>query len=213
MDWIHVVLVALVLSNLLALGSSRIGVCIRVVALQGWLLGALTMLVHAEHLTVRLGLLAVANVVVKGAVIPWLLGRAVREAEVRREVEPFVGYTLSLLFGLSALVGFRWLGSRLEVAGPEASRFALPVAFFTIYVGSFLIITRRKAVSQVIGYLVMENGIGVVGVALVGGVTMLVELGMLLDVFVAVFVMGIAICHINREFDHIDADRLNLLEG
>jgi hydrogenase-4 component E len=213
MDWIHVVLVALVLSNLLALGSSRIGVCIRVVALQGWLLGALTVLVHAENPTARLALMAVASVVLKGAVIPWLLGRAVREADVRREVEPFVGYTLSLLIGLSALAGFRWLGARLAIVGEGASWLALPVAFFTVFVGLFLIITRRKAVSQVIGYLVMENGIGVFGVAMVGEVTMLVELGMLLDVFVAVFVMGIAIYHINREFDHIDADRLNTLKG
>ncbi len=59
----------------------------------------------------------------------------------------------------------------------------------------------------------MENGIYAFGVALVGGVPLLVELGVLLDVFVAVFVMGIAIYHINREFDHIDADQLDRLRG
>jgi hydrogenase-4 component E len=213
MNGINALLVVLVLSNLVALGSSRIGICIRVVAIQGWLLGALTLVVHAGNPTARLILLAAASVFLKGMGIPWLLNRAVREAEVRREVEPFVGYTLSLLIGLAALAGFRWLGARLPLSGDGASWLELPVAFFTIFVGLFLIISRRKAVNQVLGYLVMEDGIYVCGVALVGEVPMLVELGMLLDVFVAVFVMGIAIYHINREFDHIDVDRLNTLKG
>jgi hydrogenase-4 component E len=88
----------------------------------------------------------------------------------------------------------------------------VPVALFTSLVGLFVIISRRKALTQVLGYLVLENGIYTFGVGLVQNTPMLVELGVLLDVFVAVFVMGIAIFHINRQFDHIDTDRMVLLK-
>ena len=76
----------------------------------------------------------------------------------------------------------------------------LEAAIFLISIGLFLIVSRRNALMQVIGYLVIENGIFVFGVITVVDTPLLVELGMLLDAFVAVFVMGIAIFHINREF-------------
>jgi hydrogenase-4 component E len=88
----------------------------------------------------------------------------------------------------------------------------VPAAFHAILIGLFLIVSRRKAVAQVLGYLALENGVFVFGVGLVRQATLLVEMGILLDVFVAVFVMGIAIFHISREFDHIDTDRLSLLK-
>jgi hydrogenase-4 component E len=88
----------------------------------------------------------------------------------------------------------------------------VPVAFFTILVGLFGIVARRKAVTQVLGYLVLENGIFAFGAVALRKAQFLVEMGILLDVFVAVFVMGIAIFRINHEFDHIDADRLAQLK-
>lgn len=95
---------------------------------------------------------------------------------------------------------------------PGVPQLLIPVAFFTILVGLFGIVTRRKAVSQVLGYLVLENGIFAFGAVALRKAQLLVEMGILLDVFVAVFVMGIAIFRINREFDHIDADRLASLK-
>ncbi|MDD5630081.1 MAG: hypothetical protein PHU21_13515, partial [Elusimicrobia bacterium] len=153
--------------------------------------------------------LALVAGTLKGGVFPMLLGRALREANIRREVEPFVGPGLSILAGLMALACSFWLTTRFPVSQPGWSRLAPPVAFFTIGVGLFLIVSRRKALTQVLGYLIMENGIYLLGMALVGEVPMLVELGVLLDAFVATFVMGIAIQHINREFDHMDAYRLD----
>jgi hydrogenase-4 component E len=88
----------------------------------------------------------------------------------------------------------------------------VPVALFTSLAGLFLIVSRKKALTQVLGYLVLENGIYAFGVGVVQGTPMLVELGVLLDVFVAVFVMGITIFHINRQFDHIDTDQLATLK-
>ena len=79
-------------------------------------------------------------------------------------------------------------------------------------VGLLLIVSRSKAVMQALGYLAMENGIYAFGLAFAVEEPLLVEMGVLLDVFVAVFVMGIAIHHISREFDHIDTDRLSALK-
>jgi hydrogenase-4 component E len=105
-----------------------------------------------------------------------------------------------------------WPASSAKLARAMAFVNNVPVALFTMVVGLFLIVSRRQALMQVLGYLAMENGIYTFGVGLVQDTPMLVELGVLLDVFVAVFVMGIAIFHISREFDHIDTERLRTLK-
>lgn len=210
--WIDAILTSLVLTDFLLLGSSRLGACIRFVAGQGILLGALTLTAHQEALSFRPLILATASAGLKGAAFPWLLQRALREAQVRREIEPFIGYNLSLLIGTLALAASLWLNTRLPLPSPPVSPFIVPGALFTCFVGMFLIIARKNALNQVLGYLVLENGVYAFGVGVVQDTPMLVELGVLLDVFVAVFVMGITLFHINRQFDHIDTDRLAALK-
>jgi hydrogenase-4 component E len=210
---VDAILVGMILTSFVLLGSSRFGSCIRVVALQGVLLGLLTLAARQDEAPLRTTLLALASTGLKGIAFPWLLARALRDAEVRREIEPLVGYGPSVLMGLVGLVGSLWLASRLPPPGvPVLSSLVVPVALFTMFAGLFLIVGRRQALMQVLGYLVMENGIYVFGVGLVQGTPVLVELGVLLDVFVGVFVMGIAIFHISREFDHIDTERLRTLK-
>jgi hydrogenase-4 component E len=102
--------------------------------------------------------------------------------------------------------------TRLPIPEHIASPWLVPVSFFSIFAGLFLIVSRKRAVSQVLGFLVLENGIYTFGVGVVVRTPYLVEVGVLLDVFVAVFVMGITIFHINREFDHINTDRLSTLK-
>jgi hydrogenase-4 component E len=101
----------------------------------------------------------------------------------------------------------------LPVSATGHAPLLIPAGLATLLIGLFLIVSRRTAVTQVLGYLVIENGIYAVGVALVGGVPLLVELGVLMDIFVAVFIMSIAAYHISREFDHIDVDQLDRLRG
>ena len=100
----------------------------------------------------------------------------------------------------------------MPVPGATISSLVVPVAMFAILAGLFLSISRKKAVNQVLGFLVLENGVYTFGVGLIQHTSLLVELGVLLDVFVAVFVMGIIIFHISREFDHIDTDALTSLK-
>lgn len=212
-QWLELATVLLFLTNLVMLGLSELGACIRTVAVQGILLGLFTLIAREDALTARLVILGIVSMGVKGFVFPFLLSRDIREAKVRREVEPYVGYAASIMIGLAMLGASMWIAARLPALTPTNASFVIPVAFSMVFTGLFLVISRKKALTQVIGYLVFENGIYMFGIFAAGEIPVLVELGVLLDVFVAVFVMGIAIHHINREFDHIDTDRLSSLKG
>lgn len=209
---VDALIVLLILTNLRLVASSHLAACIYVVALQGLVLGLLPLLVGTDPLTLRTCMLSGLTMVLKGIIFPWLLLRALRAVQVRKEMEPLVGYTTSLLVGAVLLALAMWFGRRLPLPVSEASPLMVPLALFTIMIGLFAIVSRRKALTQVLGYLVMENGIYAFGLTFAREEPLLVELGTLLDIFMAVFVMGITIFHISREFDHIDTDRLSLLK-
>ncbi|GKT07133.1 NADH-quinone oxidoreductase subunit K [Desulforhabdus sp. TSK] len=209
---VDALIVLLILTNLRLVASSHLAACIYVVALQGLVLGLLPLLVGTDPLTLRACVLSGLTMVLKGIIFPWLLLRALRAVQVRKEMEPLVGYTTSLLVGAVLLALAMWFGRRLPLPVSEASPLMVPLALFTIMIGLFAIVSRRKALTQVLGYLVMENGIYAFGLTFAREEPLLVELGTLLDIFMAVFVMGITIFHISREFDHIDTDRLSLLK-
>jgi hydrogenase-4 component E len=209
-QWADGVLVAIVLTSFVLVAASRLGSCIRIVALQGVLLGLLTLAAESSG-SPRAAVPTLASAGLKGVVFPRLLARALRDAEVRREVEPFVSHRLSLALATLMLAAALWFAAHLPPPVAAVSPLVVPVAFFTILVGLFIIVSRKKALTQVLGYLVLENGIYAFGVGMVEGTPMLVELGVLLDLFVAVFVMGITVFHIRREFNHIDTDQLTAL--
>jgi hydrogenase-4 component E len=202
----ELLLFAAVLANFAILGTARISTCVRAIATQGWLLGLLPLLLFPGWSWHRAAL-ALGTVLIKGLVLPRFLLWAIREAAVRREVEPRVGYLASLLLGLAVLAVAFALAERWVLPVPGGS-LIVAIAFATVVHGLFVLTARRKAVTQVVGYLMMENGIYLFGLTQAERVPFLVELGVLLDVFVGVFIMGIVVFHINREFDTIDASRL-----
>jgi len=210
---IELLLTLSILSNFVQLGTSRLAVSVRAIGAQGIFLGALPLVLPSHGSAIGTVFLAVASVGLKGLVFPALLFRAMRRAGVRHEVEPFVGYSLSVVLGVATLGICLWLGPRLGAPLAQVPRMVIPTALFTFWIGLFLIVSRKKALTQVIGYLTLENGIYLFGLALAREEPLLVEMGVLLDVFVAVFVMGITIFHISREFDHIDVDQLSRLKG
>ena len=213
-SWVDSVMVVLILTNLVVLGSSRLNTCIRVIALQGVMLSTLPLMSGEGVLPLRMAALTLVTVGLKGIVFPWLLLRALRQAEIRREVEPYVGYIWSVVVGLASLGVSVWLGSRLPLPGADRhGGLVVPVALFMMFVGLFVIVSRRKALSQILGYIILENGTYAFGMSVLREAPVLVELGILLDAFVAVFVMGVAIYHISREFEHMDADLLDTLKG
>jgi len=196
--------------NLLALGSSRLPSIIRAAALQGMVLGVLPFLLETEfHWLVAL--IAVGTVVVKGFVIPGLLRRAMRAANIDREVEPLLDFIPSLLLGAGAAIGAVALAGALPLRPEHAGTLLVPGAFATVVSGFLLLMGRTKAISQVCGYLLLENGIYLFGLLLIHATPLIVEGGILLDLTVGVFVIGIIVDRIQREFDTLDTRKLTTL--
>jgi hydrogenase-4 component E len=205
----EILLLSVVLTNFVVLGTTRLSTCIRAVAMQGFLLGVLPLVLHPAGLTI-VGL-SIGTVIIKALILPWFLLWAIREASVRREVEPLIGYITSLLLGAVAVAMAFAIAGRLPLPGQEPA-LLVPVAMSTLIIGLLVLTTRAKAITQVVGYLMLENGIYTFGLTLAERVPLLVELGVLLDVFVGVFVMGIVVFHINREFDSISSAHLTELK-
>jgi hydrogenase-4 component E len=202
-------LVFVLMLNFVVLGSGRIRSLIYTVAAQGVALGVLPVLVHPAGL--REALVSIGAILLKSAVIPRMLMRAMADLPVRREVQPLVGFRTSLVLGAVATAASLLLASRLPVLGNTAVRLLVPASFATVLCGFIVLIARVKAITQVLGYLVLENGIFLFGLLLLDAMPFLVEIGVLLDLFVAIFVMGIIINHIHREFSSISTERLSTL--
>lgn len=196
--------------NLLALGSSRLPSLIRAVSLQGMVLGAMPLLMESK-LDWRVGLVALATVVGKGLVIPALLRRAMRAANIERELEPFIGFVPSLLLGAGGTIAAVALAQALPLLPEHAGSLLVPGAIASVLTGFILLIGRAKAISQVCGYLILENGIYLFGLLLIHATPLLVESGILLDLTVGVFVIGIIVDRIQRAFDSLDTRKLTTL--
>jgi hydrogenase-4 component E len=204
------VIVALAL-NFVALGVSRIRGVIHAVALQGILLGFFPLLAQPE-ITLRGVLLVVVTVGLKGFVIPGFLIHAMREANIQHEVNPVVNYMSSLLLGAAGTALAMAFSYTLPLAGQHAELLVVPASLATVWTGFLMLTTRRKAIMQVLGYLLLENGIFLFGLLLLEVMPFLVEVGVLLDLFTGVFVMGIIIHQISREFASISTEHLEELK-
>jgi hydrogenase-4 component E len=196
--------------NLVALASSRLPSVIRAAAVQGMVLGVLPLFLEHE-LSWRLPLVAAATVMIKGFVIPNLLLRALRAANIDREVQPLFGFVPSLLVGAAATIGAVALSGFLPLWPEHTHLLLVPGALATVVCGFLLLMGRTKAITQVCGYLILENGVYMFGLLLIGSTQLLVEAGILLDLTVAVFVIGIIVDRIQREFDSLDTRKLTVL--
>lgn len=207
------ILILILLTDLRLLASSRISATVRWVAIQGVLLGAFAFLAQQGKPTLEFTAVVIAATLLKGIVFPSLLSRSMRSVETRGEVKPYVSYLGSMYLGLTVLIGAIWLGKSMAASVPMVSPLTLSTSFFSAFTGLFLTVTRRKAILQVAGYLVLDNAIYALGVGAFSQTSFLIEIAVLLDLFVAIFVMGTMIDYIYRAFNHIDASRLRSLKG
>ena len=197
--------------NFFVLGTSRLHAVINAAALQGAVLGVLALLMHGFTGWLPLAV-GCGTVLIKGFAIPAMLRRAMREASIRREIEPFIGFISSLL-ACAAGTGFAIVFAHtLPLAPQHVGSLLVPASLATVLTGFIVLSTRRKAITQVAGYLILENGVFIMGLGLLEAIPFLVEAGVLLDLFVAIFVMGIIIYQINREFASLDTAHLSSLK-
>lgn len=208
---INSLIVVVILLNFLALGSSQIGIVIRISAIQGIVLGLMPLLMEGVR-EIHVPLLSLATMAIKGVLIPYLLFRAMRDVKIRREVEPLLGFIPSMFLGaLGTILGIV-LANHLPLIPSQKEHLILQGSFSTIVTGFIMLTTRHKAITQVVGFLVLENGIFIFGLSLLGTVPYLVEMGVLLDLFVCVFVLIIILNHIQKAFSSLDSNKLTALK-
>ncbi len=203
-------LIAVVLTDFAVLAASRLSTGIRTIGLQGLLLAALPVALHPAW-SLHTAALASGTALVKAGILPRFLNWAIREANVRREMEPLIGYGASVLLGAAA-VGVAFVVAPALPLPDGRGSLLVATALANVLAGLLVLTTRRKALTQVVGYLMLENGVFVFGLTQTEQVPFLLELGVLLDVFAGVFIMGIVVFHINREFDSISSARLEELK-
>ncbi|HVT88677.1 MAG TPA: hypothetical protein VHD56_07495 [Tepidisphaeraceae bacterium] len=208
---VNALLVVVLLLNLFLLGTSRIRALIQGAALQGILLGCMPLLLH-QHLSPFPFVIAAATMILKGSIVPQMLFKALRDAQIKREVEPLIGLIPTMLLGALGTAISIAFASQLALVPEHSQTLVVPASFATVLTGFLLLTTRIKAITQVIGYLILENGIYIFGMLLLEAMPFLVELGILLDLFVGIFVVSIIIHHINREFASLDTRRLASLK-
>ncbi len=207
---INGILLFVLLLNLFILGTSRLGTCIKMVSLQGALLALLPVLMHGTPYHALI--LSASALLLKGALIPWLLFRAIREVRIRREITPRIGFIATLLLGaLTTAAAFIFSG-QLPLLPEHQHSLIIPGSLATLCAGALLLITRSTAITQVLGYLMFENGIFIFGMLFIKAMPLMIEAGVLLDMLVAIFVMGIVMNHINREFSSINTEQLSQLK-
>jgi hydrogenase-4 component E len=197
--------------NFVALGVSRIRAVINAVALQGLLLGIIPMFIHPE-IGIRGAVLVAVTIALKGFVIPAFLVHAMRGANIQHEIDPVVNFMSCLMLGAIGTGLAIAFSHSLPLADKDTTSLLVPIALSTVWTGFLMLTTRKKAINQVLGYLLLENGIFLFGLLLLDAIPFLVEVGVLLDLFTAVFVMGIIIYHISREFSSISTEYLSELK-
>lgn len=209
-SWLNLLIGLAIGLNLLALGGSRLPSLITAVSVQGMALGVMPLLIEHEFKWMVL-VVSVATVGLKGFVIPLLLRRAMRTANIEREVDPSIGFVASLLLGAGGTIAAVALARALPLLPEHSGSLLVPGALASVLTGFVLLIGRSKAISQVCGYLILENGIYLFGLLLIHSTPLLVEAGILLDLTVGVFVIGIIVDRIQRAFDSLDTRKLTVL--
>jgi hydrogenase-4 component E len=185
---------------------------VRAYTLNSWLLSSLIAIVAFMVGETHLYVASVTTLVSKGIVIPWFLRKIVRQTKVTHDAEPYISNTLSLtISGILVAVVYTSLSQGIFVTG--FSKNVLQISIAVILIGLFSMITGRKAITQVIGLLFMENGLFLAGFSLTFGMPVIIELGILFDMLMGVIILGIFAVQIKRVFISSDLDKLTTLKG
>ncbi len=186
---------------------------IRLFAIQSLLLAAIAAVVAYHHQASHVYVVAILTVVGKVLLLPWLLNRLVRRIEIHQEIEPLLNAPASMLLG-GGLTLLGYVVARPFTSLERLGHNTLAIALTLLLTGFFLMINRRKAITQVLALLTVENGVMLAAVALTTyGMPLVVELGIFFDVLVAVMVLGILVYRIRENIASIDTSQLNQLKG
>jgi hydrogenase-4 component E len=194
------------------LTQRRILSLINVFALQGFVLGVSTLVVAHSTSQPHLYYSAALTLALKVVLLPWILHRLIRALNVRWDVETLINTPATMLIGIVVVIfAFNLAAPISQIAG-TVTKSTLGIATASILLSFLMMITRRKAVSQVIGFLAMENGLFFAATSATYGMPMVVELGIALDVLVGTLIFGVFFFHIRETFESLDIHHLEKLK-
>lgn len=199
------------LTTVLALWRRELAAIVRLLVAQGVLIAALAALLGVRESSGELYLAALGVLVLKAFVLPAVLRRVLAESGEARETEPLVNVTASLLAAALLTLLAYWLSRPLVALAPSPATRALPVGLAVVLMGFFMLVTRRRALSQVVGFLLLDNGIATTAFLATAGVPLVVELGVSLDVLLVVLVLQIVVARMRLAFGRTDLDELREL--
>jgi hydrogenase-4 component E len=186
----------------------------RLIALYAWqgaILFISTCLVAYDAGLAELYYSAALTLILKVIALPWILHRLIRRLGVQWDSEPLVNIPLTMLVGLVLVIFAFGLAQPISLMATTITRNTLGIALAVILLSFLMMITRRKAVTQVIGFLAMENGLFFAATSATYGMPMVIELGIALDVLVGVFILGVFFFQIREQFDSLDLHHLEAL--
>ena len=194
------------------LSQRRIVSLVTLYAIQGAVLAATTLVVAWRTGEGHLYLSAILTIALKVIFLPWLLHRLIRRLQVYWDTEPLLNISGTMLLGLLIVVFAFALAQPITQLANTAMRDAIGIAIAVVLLAFLMMITRRKAMSQVVGFLSMENGLFFGAMSATYGMPMVVELGVALDVLVAMLVLGVFFFQIRDRFDSLDLHHLESLK-
>jgi hydrogenase-4 component E len=203
----------MLVTTYLMVGQKSLFTTIRLYGMQSLLLATVAVVMAIGDERPHLLVMAVMTTVLKGFVIPWFLMRVVDRIGIHREIEPFLNVPTSLL----ACLGFTVVGYRVSTGFPEGTvgvtHHVLGVGLSALMIGLFLMVTRKKAITQILALLTVENAIFLVALGITSGMPLVVELGIFFDVILAVLILGVLVRRIVDRFESMDVSRLSKLKG
>lgn len=202
--------VALV-AAVLVLWRRRLGAIVAVLAVQGASLGGVAILVGLHDHELAPVLTGFGALLIKAVVIPVLVWRVVAHNGDDRETDPVVNVAAALVAAAALVVLAFAVTPPLVALAPSAETAAMPIGFAIMLVAGFALVTRRKAVSQIVGFLMLENGVSLVVLLVASGVPAVVELGVALDVLLVVLVLVVLTTRMQAKFGRLDLELLREL--
>jgi len=206
----NVLLIIFIISLLYVAIANRIITYVRVLALQGFILFGVTFLQLQNIQTWNLVLILLETIIFKAIAVPMFLGYLIKRNKITRETEPYLPHFISLIIVTVIVVITVLLANSIQDSHLDKIFFI--VSLSTLFTGLYFIASRKKIITHVMGYLMIENGVFVLSLAVGNEMPNLVNLGIMLDVFASVLILGIFLNKIGDVFKDVDVDQLSNLK-
>jgi hydrogenase-4 component E len=213
--FVDILATGILVTAFLIVSSKNLAFYVRLFALQSFLLGGISLLIVVGYGETHILIAAVLTIAIKGLVIPYVLKNVIEQIRVQKEVEFSINITVSLIICGAIVILSNSVAQPILVVQPADSLLSarvLPISIAMMLIGLFIMMSRKKAVTQIIGLLTMENGLFLSGLSITYGMPLIVEVGIFFDILVAALILGMFVFRINKTFETIDIAALRSLK-